>query len=281
LPPRILGVDFTSAPRAAKPITVARAEFDGVALAVRAVDRLRDFPSFESLLREPGPWVGGFDFPFGLPGELVDALGWPTAWPALVLRFASLAREDIAEEFAKFRAGRPAGRKYATREADAFSGAHPSMKLVNPPVGWMLKEGAPRLLAAGVHLPTLHEGDRSRVALEAYPGLLVRMVARQAGASRPPSYKSDAAAGRTPARRDARARLVEALERGAHPLELRAALPREIRDAAVADATGDTLDAIACAVQAAWGAQRASDDYGLPRRARSFEGWIVSARRPP
>jgi hypothetical protein len=278
---RILGVDFTSAPRPGKPITVARAELEGAWLRVCAVDALADFAGFDALLREPGPWVGGFDFPFGLPGELVDALGWPVAWPELVRHFASLDRARIAQQFAAFRASRPAGRKYATREADAFSRAHPSMKLVNPPVGWMLKEGAPRLLGAGVHLPTLHEGDRARVALEAYPGLLVRMIARHAGAPRPPSYKSDARERQTAARRDARASLVDALERGAHPLGVRALLPRSVRDDAIRDATGDTFDAIACAVQAAWGAQRAGDDYGLPQRARAFEGWIVSARRPP
>ena len=48
------------------------------------------------------------------------------------------------------------------------------MKLVNPPVALMFHEGARRLLAAGVHVPALAEGDRTRIALEAYPGLLVR-----------------------------------------------------------------------------------------------------------
>lgn len=277
---RILGVDFTSAPRPGKPITVARAELAGSTLRIDRVDALASFAQFDALLREAGPWVGAFDFPFGLPGELVDALGWPTGWPALVERVASLERSEIAVQFDAFRAARPVGRKYAHREADAFSGAHPSMKLVNPPVGWMLKAGAPRLLAAGVHLPTLHDGDRERVALEAYPGLLMRMVANHAGRPRAPSYKSDSRAGQTAARRDARAFLVEALMRGAHPLGVRATLPGSVRDAGVGDATGDTLDALACAVQAAWGAQRAGAEYGLPPRTRAFEGWIVTARRP-
>ena len=37
------------------------------------------------------------------------------------------------------------------------------MKLANPPVGWMLHEGAPRLVAAGVHMPGVARGDPSRV----------------------------------------------------------------------------------------------------------------------
>jgi len=274
---RILGVDFTSAPRRAKPITVARADLEGAALRVDGVDRLADFAAFEALLAEAGPWVGGFDFPFGLPGELVDALGWPDAWPSLIAHFASLSRDEIRVHFDAFRQARPAGRKYATREADLFSGAHPSMKLVNPPVGWMLKEGAPRLLAAGVHLPTLHDGDRSRIALEAYPGLLMRQVARHAGWPRAPSYKSDQRAQQTRARREARYALVRAIERGAHGLAVLPKLRRSLREAAVEDGSGDTLDAIACAVQAAWGAQRADRDYGLPPRRRVLEGWIVTA----
>lgn len=54
------------------------------------------------------------------------------------------------------------------------------MKWVNPPVAFMLHAGVPRLLAAGVDLPGLHAGDRGRVALEAYPGLLAReLIARR------------------------------------------------------------------------------------------------------
>lgn len=41
------------------------------------------------------------------------------------------------------------------------------MKWVNPPVAFMLHAGVQLLRRAGVHLPGLEEGDRSRVALEA------------------------------------------------------------------------------------------------------------------
>ena len=40
------------------------------------------------------------------------------------------------------------------------------MKWVNPPVAWMLHAGVPRLIAAGVHIPVLNDGDLARVALE-------------------------------------------------------------------------------------------------------------------
>lgn len=271
-PLRILGVDFTSAPRARKPITAAIGMLRDETVAIERVDSIVDFAGFERLLHTPGPWVGGFDFPFGLPRELVDALGWPRAWPALVRHYASLSRDEIAVAFAAFRATRASGSKYARRLGDVVSGAHSSMKLVNPPVAWMLHAGAPRLLAAGVHLPALHEGDRMRVALEAYPGLVMRKIAEAAGASRAPSYKSDAPAKQTKTRREARAWLLEGLMRG-NALCIVAKLPRALERRALDDGSGDTLDAIAAAVQAAWAARR--PNYGIPARADSLEGWIV------
>ena len=281
---RIVGVDFTSAPSRRKAITVAHGRVDGARVRVDRVDRLTDWPSFEALLSAPGPWVGAFDFPFGLARELVVALGWAgarsrsaRAWHAMIARYAALDRDTVDRTFARFRAARPVGRKYAHRATEIAAGAHASMKLVNPPVGWMLHEGAPRLARAGVHLPGIADGDRSRVALEAYPGLVMRRIAEARGEKRAPSYKNDARSKQTPAQRDARVGLLWALVEGAHPFGLRADLPIALAEAAVDDATGDTLDAIACAVQAAWGAARVSENYGLPRAVDPVEGWIAGA----
>jgi hypothetical protein len=50
----------------------------------------------------------------------------------------------------------------------------------------------------------------------------------------------------------------------------------------VADASGDTLDAVLCLLQAAWAQQQhAAGDvlYGLPKDLDPLEGWIVTA--PP
>jgi hypothetical protein len=281
---RILGVDFTSAPTRRKPIVVAHGRVDDDRVSIERVERLPDFAAFDALLAAPGPWVGGFDFPFGLPRELVDALRWPGArarsqrgWRAMIAHYASLDRATIRETFARWRATRPVGGKYAHRACEARSLAHPSMKLVNPPVGWMLREGAPRLLAAGVHMPAVSRGDPTRVALEAYPGYVMRTIAGLRGEARAPSYKNDARGKQTEAQRDARVGLMSALIDGAHGFELRTDLSIELFRAAVEDATGDTLDAIACAVQAAWAAQRAGANYGLPARIDPIEGWIVGA----
>lgn len=274
---RIFGVDFTSAPRPAKPITIAAGTLDDDVLHIEIVDPIPDFEGFERALRAPGPWVGGFDFPFGFPRDLVAALGWPLSWPALVRHYASLDRDAIAATFHAFRAKRPAGSKYAHRASDSASGAHSSMKLVNPPVAWMLHAGARRLLEAGVHIPALHEGDRGRVALEAYPGLAMRRIAARAGHGRAPSYKNDAPGRQTSARRDARLLLLDAIVLGDYPCGVPVRMPLGVRELAIEDGSGDTLDAIAAAAQAAWGAQRAGANFGLPGQVDRLEGWMVTA----
>jgi len=143
------------------------------------------------------------------------------------------------------------------------------MKLVNPPVALMFHEGARRIAAAGVHVPALADGDRNRVALEAYPGLLAR---GQLGLRA--SYKSDTRRSQTAARQAVRRRLTAALQAG-QPLGIRARFAKRLEQALVADGSGDLLDAAICAVQAAWAAGRPG--YGLPATANCGEGWIVSA----
>jgi hypothetical protein len=266
---KILGVDFTCAPRRAKPITAASGVLRGKVLTLQAVERLQSFDEFEALLARRGPWVGGFDFPFSLPCELVRDLGWPQEWPALVARCASLSRLELRKLLDRYRATRPVGSKYVHRATDYPAGSSSPMKLVNPPVALMLHEGAPRILAAGVHVPALMEGDPGRVALEAYPGLLVR---KQLGIRE--SYKSDTRRDHTPPRRAARQRVVKALKVG-EPLGIRLHLQRNLERELLADGSGDCLDAAICAVQAAWAARKRG--YGIPAHAPAGEGWIVSS----
>jgi len=262
---RIYGVDFTCAPRRAKPITVACGCLKNGELDVREVERLHTFGEFEALLARPGPWIGGFDFPFSLPGELVRDLAWPNDWKALVHRCAALSRHEFRQALDAYRNTRPAGRRYAHRATDLPAGSSSPMKLVNPPVALMFHEGAPRLAVSGIHIPLLASGDARRVALEAYPGLLVR---KQLGIRE--SYKSDTRSEQTPARAAARRRIVRALKAG-RPLGVKL----KTRVALAADGSGDTLDAVICAVQAAWAAGRPG--YGIPDDVPDAEGWIVTA----
>ncbi len=268
-PGAVAGVDFTSRPTARKPIVVALGRFDGHAVRLDALISHTSFEAFDGWLRSPGDWVGAFDLPFGLPRELITTLGWPTDWLALMRHYAGLSRAEIRDTFAAFCDARPAGAKFAHRACDKPAGSSPSMKWVNPPVAYMLHAGVPLLIDAGVHLPGLHAGDVTRVALEGYPGLLAREVL---GAR---SYKSDDRARQTPERLIARKDLVDALEQGRTRLAVRLRLSHSQRDALVADASGDRLDAVLCLLQAAWA--RAQPAFGRPVLADALEGWIVSA----
>jgi hypothetical protein len=266
----ILGVDFTSAPRPRKPIAVARGRLAGGAFTLEAIEPLLDWPAFERLLAAPGPWIGGFDFPFGLPREAVVDLGWPREWGALVAHCAALGRLEMRTILDAYRAGRPAGRKYPHRATDLPAGSHSPIKLVNPPVALMFLEGAPRLARAGVTIPGLAAGDPHRVAVEAYPGFAARAITRA-------SYKADEARKQTPERRRERAAIVTRLTRDGGPFGFALSGTRTLIGSLADDATGDRLDAVLAAMQAAWCLRRRAHNWGLPRAIDPLEGWIATA----
>ena len=254
----------------------------GHAVVLERLEFLPSLPAFEQWLQQPGAWTGGFDLPFGLPRELLVTLGWPLQWHACIQHYAGLSRTEIREAFAAFCNARPIGGKFAHRACDRPAGSSPSMKWVNPPVAFMLHAGVPRLLAAGVAMPGLQMPGLSsvettqttRIALEAYPGLLAREILGNR------SYKSDDRAKQTPERLIARKDMLTALEAGQTRLGLRLKLTHAQRDALADDAKGDALDAVLCLVQVAWGSDKhAHGDllYGLPAGLDPLEGWIVTA----
>lgn len=265
------GVDFTSAPSRRKGITVASGEMRQDRFVLRALQSLPDFTGFDAWLRRPGPWVAGFDLPFSLPRELVEHLGWPTRWMDLIRHVRDIPRPQLRATFKAFCDARPAGNKFAHRATDIPAGSSPSMKWVNPPIAYMLHAGVPRLLDAGVSIPRMHAGSGGtgkRVALEAYPGMLARSITKA-------SYKSDDRARQTEERAGRRREILAALEAGRYKLGVPLSCG-SYRDALVADPSGDYLDAVLCALSAAWGWQRRDDDFGLPE-FDALEGWIVGA----
>ena len=267
---RLLGCDFSSSPSSRKSIVLAWGAWRDKRLVLEGMQACTSLVAFEQALHTPGPWVGGFDLPFGLPRELVTTLKWPLSWKACIDHFAALSREEIRATFKAFCDKRPVGGKFAHRATDIPAGSSPSMKWVNPPVAYMLHAGVPLMLQAGLDFPGLYAGDTQRVALEAYPGCLARRLI----GSR--SYKSDDRAKQTSERLIARKDILQALVSGQVGVTLY--LRPAQHDALVADASGDKLDAVLCMVQAAMAQLRHAEGntlYGLPPEMDALEGWII------
>lgn len=277
----LVGCDFTSSPSRRKPIVVAHGEFRAGRVWLLSLRHLDSLAAFAAWIREGQAWIGGFDLPFGLPRALVEALGWPVDWEACICYYASLSRSDIRAQFSAYCDDRPVGRKFAHRATDLIAKSSSSMKWVNPPVAYMLHAGVPLLLNAGVHFPGIHADSAQvakelpkRVALEAYPGMLAREILGNR------SYKSDHKAKQTGERLIARKDLLTSLEMGHTHLNLSLKLTHAQREALIDDPTGDTLDAVLCLIQAAWGQQQylqGSERFGLPFTMDPLEGWILSA----
>ena len=266
---QLLGIDFTSAPTRRKPITVARGRLHGTVLRLERVDALFDHAAFEALLAPPGPWLGAFDFPFGLPREFVEslALGASTQTVIKELRHRCANRMAFRALVDSWGNARAPGSKLIHRATDS---AMPGISSTSPlqtryvPVGFMYYEGLSRVVASGATLPQMVAGDPQRNALEGYPGLLAHELIGKR------SYKNSDAPDRLIARKD----IVDALEQGRTRLQLRLKLGHAQREALVDDASGDRLDAALCLMQAAWCSTRPG--FGLPASVDPVEGWIAT-----
>lgn len=282
-PGLVLGIDFTSAPSRRKPITVAvgrlTATRHGHTYAVDTIRSLATRDAFAAFLAEPGPWLGGFDLPFGQPRPLIEHEGWPTDWRQFVRFYCGQPRESLRAVFRRWCAGRPVGDKFAWRKADKPAGSSPAMRWTNPPVAWMMHAGIEVMLEAGLAfpahgVPAAAERDAqttARIAVEAYPGFTARWVCRK-------SYKSDVRASQTPERAARRREIVGALESGTAGLAPRLAIDARWNRRIVADGSGDLLDAVICGLQAAHAATL--PEYGFPADLDPLEGWIASVPPP-
>jgi hypothetical protein len=265
---QLLGIDFSSAPGRRKPIWVAQGRLQSGKVQLQDLQPLHTLAEFESLLQRPGPWVGGFDLPLGLPRVFVDALGWgPTLAEAVAAMQSACADRAAWRTFIdRWRATRPAGERLPHRRCDtALPGGACSTSPLQTryvPVALMLYEGLPRLLAAGLSLPGQHAGDAQRVALEAYPGWLAQQhLGRR-------SYKNRDDAERRAARED----LLSALAP-------RLGAPAELRQLMLDDVSGDPLDATLCLLQAASALEQPR--WGQPAAVDPLEGWILGALDEP
>jgi len=242
-------------------------------------ERRGDFAGFEAFLQTTGPWVAGLDFPFGQPSALIHTLGWPSeSWASYVAHVRALGKAGFERALLDYAASQPPGRKHLRRRADELARSISPMMLHYTPVAKMFYEGASRLLDAPVSIPPVRPlvGVTATV-LEAYPRLVVN---RWIAGTR---YKAEGEdAGRTE-RRQARQTLVNAIQ-GVEAIgtpSVRSiygcvvALPEAIATRCVTDDSGDCLDSVLCALQAAWAVGRVAGDFGIPPDVDRLEGWIA------
>ena len=259
----VFGIDMTSRPTRAKPLAILRARLDGGELRYLGHERCAGWAGLDAALRRPGPWIAGLDFPFSFARAFVERMGWPMGWAGLAHSLSDHSRETFGAAVRADRDSQPAGHKHLPRDLDRRTGGAAPNNIVNPPVGLMLFEGAARLAAAGCALPGLADGDPDRRAVEAYPALVARALIG------PTPYKDGRLEDRD-MRFARRQRILDGLAMGALPYGLRVHAPTDLAE----DRAGDDLDALLCAVQAAW-AWRAGHAHAGPPGADPVEGWIA------
>lgn len=270
-PPLLAGIDFSCNPSRRKPVTVALGRLSGSVLKLARLEAHATLDAFSAWLATPGPWLGAFDFPFGLPRRFIEAhaLGASCEQVVRTVRARCTTRMQWRRFIDDWGNTQPPGHRLLHRRTDT---AAPGVCSTSPlqtryvPVGFMYYEGVARLVDADVTLPQMRAGDPSRVAVEGYPGLLAHeLIGRR-------SYKNTDEPGRLIARKD----MLEMLEQG-NPARfgMRLRFTHAQRDQVIDDPSGDRLDALLCLVQAAWASTRPG--FGLPAGIDPLEGWIVSA----
>lgn len=266
---KVVGIDFTSCPTPKKPITCLACIFESDILSACELSRLLCLEEFEDALSMPGPWIAGIDFPFGQARRFVENMKWPSTWNGYVKFASGLGRDGFCKALDAYREHRPIGDKEHGRATDKAAGSLSPQKLYGVPVGKMFFEGAQRLIKSGVTVPNLQIGDPTRMVVEAYPGALAkRFIGSQ-------SYKNDSKRKQTLNQHTIRRNLLKQLTD--------AYLPdygfSVVADKSLAeDPTGDELDALLCAIQAAWAWTQRDNGFGAPNAVDALEGWIADPR---
>jgi hypothetical protein len=265
----VMGIDFTSSPKPAKPITCLCCVLEDGILSATVLRELKCFEEFETLLATPGPWIAGIDFPFGQSRKFIERIGWPNTWAGYSNYAWSLGRIEFCRRLNEFRKSQAKGDKEYLRATDRIAGSISPQKLYFVPVGKMFFEGTPRLINAGVTVPRLQSGDPTRIVVEAYPKLLAeRFIPKQ-------PYKSDNKKKQIAAQHAARCKLLKQIMDN----DLVDYGFRVVANASLAkDPTGDQLDALLCAIQAAWSWTQREKGFGAPNTVDVLEGWIADPK---
>ncbi len=260
-PMKIYGVDFTSAPKPSKPLTLARCLLEGETLRVLRLEKLVSFAEFEQVLAGPGPWAMGIDCPFGQPRRLIQDLAWPSDWRRYVDLIESMGKEAFEKTLRNYG-------KRLYRCTDRLSRSRSPMQLDFIPVGKMFFQAAPMLLRSGATIIPCLPGDPHRLVVEAYPKLVVKALNGNA------PYKSDTKKKQSLEHIGVRRQVVERIA-SHETYGFRVEWTDSLAAQAIDDPSGDILDAVLCAMQTAWAWQQRGNGYGVPQDCDPAEGWII------
>ena len=274
---QIFGIDFTSAPSKKKPLMLAEGIYADHHLYLLTLNRLPTFEDFEITLNQKGPWVMALDFPFSLPEKYLMDTSLPGEWEQYIPLLCSEAPERFLQRIREYRTRQPQGQKYHFRATDKIVKSCSPMMIDYTPVGRMFYQGAIRLLKSGVSVLPFQPIHSDRITLEGYPALLARAALRAARYSGKTSYKSDTKNKQSSTHQQVRHQIVESIA-GQH---LKAALGftvdlNALSEKLIQDPTGDSLDAVLCAIQAAWAYTQRDQHYGIPQTEIAREGWIIN-----
>ena len=173
----LAGIDFSCNPSRRKPIVVALGHADDSVITLDGLELHATLDGLSGWLETASPWLGAFDFPFGLPRAFVEAHRLGTTCEEVIrsVRARCSTRMQWRSFIDEWGNTQPPGRRLLHRRTDA---ALPGIRSTSPlqtryvPVGFMYYEGVARLVDADATLPQMRCGDPGRVALEGYPGLL-------------------------------------------------------------------------------------------------------------
>ncbi len=266
----VIGVDFTSSPQRKKPIQCAVGMLFESDLTIESITEIHTLDDFESILRTDYR-VAAVDFPLGQPRRLIEALGWPLRWESYVNEIGSLTKDEFSQTLLEYCAKQPAGAKHHFRETDRIAKACSPMMLYGVPVAKMFFKGAPCVLRSGATvLPFQAASATSRNIIEGYPALVARRLIGKHPYKRIGKEYEETC-------RENRRRMVAACVHGELKLDygVNVIVGERLMTAMIAERSGDKLDAVFCAVQAAYAVLDPLGRFRIPEKADNLEGWIV------
>jgi PAS domain S-box-containing protein len=276
---KVFGLDFTSSPTEKKPLVCAHGYGrSNSELEISKLEPWTNYEEFEEFLSRSGPWIAGFDFPFGLPISFLKDSGLPLEWNNYVSSLAKLSKKELERQVQDFKNSQPKGLKDLPRITDSIHQAKSPLKTVNPPLIKMFYEGAKRLANAGVSVIPFHYPKDNRIAFETYPALLSRLFTS--------AYKSDSTGSDTERLEESRKKILDGVlsDYLLKNLSFSLEIENDVKNRIIEDNTGDSLDSVLCCIQAYWSFLQGWPHFGINSKNHftvKSEGWIVSPHLPP